>query len=136
LGAVVHLYKDYSWEAVLDEPLLSGTLTAEPRSTLERYFDSTLVALILKDRTCSEAAKAICNLDFLPIWDAQDPPGLTVRIVLGEDSTTVVATVRNATRVDVSQLKYRMVKTAAGWRVQDISYNSHPSLVTLLRGQP
>ena len=136
LGTVVQLYKDYSWEAVLDEPLLPGTLTSEPQSILARYFDSTLVALILKDRTCSEEANAVCNLDFLPIWDAQDPPGLTVRIVPGKDSTTVVVTVRNATRVDVSQLTYAMVRTAVGWRIHDISYNSHPSLVTLLRGEP
>lgn len=56
-----------------------------------------------------------------------------VRIVPGKDSTRVVATVRNATRVDVSQLTYAMVKTSVGWRIQDIAYNSHASLAAMLR---
>ena len=74
VSTVERLYHDYAWEAVISEPRdgLVG-LMQESRVTLERYFDHSLAGLIVKDHECSERTHEICNLDFLPIWDGQDP---------------------------------------------------------------
>ena len=67
VATVVRLYKDYAWEAVVEEPNLvrEGLLESSP-GVLRKYFDGPLVALLLKDRNCGQP---MCNLDFMPMWD-------------------------------------------------------------------
>ena len=51
----------------------------QPQAVLARYFDDQLVRLWLADLQCAARARAICNLDFSPIWNSQDPVGTVVR---------------------------------------------------------
>jgi hypothetical protein len=136
VAAIARLYQDYAAEAVIDSPDLSiADLFGRPKTTLARYLDEELVALVMADRACSARTQGVCNLDFAPIWDSQDPVGTTVKISQGKDASSVLVELR-AGQADVRRLTYRMVKSAAGWRVHDIEYGSHPSLVAMLREKP
>jgi len=137
VASVARLYRDYAAEAVIDSPELSiQDLFGRPKATLDRYLDDALVALILADRACSRRTQEVCNLDFSPIWDAQDAIGTTVKISEGRDPSRVLVELRGPGGKEVRRLTYRMVKTAAGWRVHDIEYDSHESLVAMLRRKP
>ena len=135
LAAVAKIYQDFAAEAIMDTPELSvPDLFGRPKASLARYLDDELVALVLADRECSRRKQEVCNLDFAPIWDAQDMVGATVKIAEGKDPARVSVELRypqNVTR----RLTYVMVKTAAGWRVHDIEYDSHESLVAMLKGK-
>ncbi len=137
VAAVAKLYQDFAAEAVIDSAELSvEDLFGRPRAMLAKYLDDSLVALVLRDRECSRRSQGICNLDFAPIWDSQDPVGTTVKISEASDPTRVVVELRYFERPEVRRLTYRMVKSPAGWRVADIEYSTHQSLVSLLRGKP
>lgn len=136
LGAVARMYQDYAAEAVIDSPELSiQDLFGRPKATLARYLDDSLVALVLADRACSRRTQEVCNLDFSPMWDSQDPVGTTVRISAGKDPARVIVELLTPGSTGARRLTYRMVKTPAGWRVHDIEYDSHESLATMLRGK-
>jgi hypothetical protein len=137
VAAVTRLYQDFAAEAVIDSPGLSiQDLFGRSKASLDRYLDDALVALVLADRACSQRTQEVCNLDFSPIWDAQDAVGTTVKISESRDPSRVLAELRGPGSRDVRRLTYRMVKTAAGWRVHDIDYDSHESLVAMLRRKP
>ncbi len=137
VAAVARLYQDFAAEAVIDSPDLSiEDLFGRPKATLSRYLDDALVALVLADRACSRRIQEVCNLDFSPIWDAQDAVGTIVKISEGKAPSRVLVELQTLDRKDVRRLTYRMIKTAAGWRVHDIEYDSHESLVTMLRRKP
>lgn len=133
---VAALYADFACEAVLDEPLCDGRhqFVDQPKAVLAKYFDDQLVRLWLADRACAARTHQICNLDFSPIWDSQDPTGTVVRIVSAADSTHVDVELSRsspASRV----LRYTLVNTQAGWRIHDISKGAEWSLVKLLSGK-
>jgi hypothetical protein len=135
LAAVARIYQDFAAEAVIDTPELTIVdLFGRPTSALARYLDDDLVALVLADRECARRTQGVCALDFAPIWDAQDPIGATVKIAAGADPSRVTVALRYPGNV-VRRLTYVMTKTPAGWRVHDIEYDSHPSLVALLKGK-
>jgi hypothetical protein len=135
LGTVVKLYQDFAAEAVIDNPDLSLDLFAQPRAVLSKYLDDSLVALVLKDRECRQRTQEVCNLDFAPLWDSQDPVGTTVKISETPDAARVLVELRRFERPEVVRLTYRMTRGAAGWRVADIEYSGHASLASLLRGK-
>ena len=102
---------------------------------MARYLDDQLVTLVMADRECSRRTQEVCNLDFAPIWDSQDTVGTTVKIAEGKDPSRVQVELHMAPKT-VRRLTYVMVKTPAGWRVHDIEYDSHESLVKMLKGKP
>ena len=117
VATVVRLYKDYAWEAVIDQPnLISEGLLESSPGVLRKYFDGPLVALLLKDRTCGQA---ICNLDFMPIWDGQDAGGTVASIKATENPEVVTVTLRQPDGSCV-ELIYYLKKTVKGWRISDI----------------
>ena len=132
--AVVQLYKDYAWEAVIDEPLpRSLDLMEQPRQVLARYFDDTLTNALLADRACAARTRSICNLDFDPIWASQDPVGTTsLKITATQDSTVVAVSYVHAPSRSAHSLSYRLRRTARGWRIRDIVYPDGTSLLVLL----
>lgn len=136
VAAVAKLYQDFAAEAVIDTPDLSILdLFGRPKAALARYLDDELVALVIADRECSRKKQEVCHLDFSPIWDAQDMVGTTVKIGEAKDPSRVQVELRFPPNT-VRRLTYVMVKTAAGWRVHDIEYDSHASLVAMLKGKP
>lgn len=90
-AAVARLYQDFAAEAVIDTQDYSiEGLFGRPKATLARYLDDRLVALVLDDRACSARTHEVCNLDFSPMWDSQDPVGTTVKISAIDASRVVV----------------------------------------------
>ena len=134
IGFVRQLYGDISCEAVMEEPRCPAgrDLSQMSRSQLARYFDSRLVDLWLGDRECVTRNREICNLDFAPLWDSQDPAGATVRVLAGDKENRVIAEVRRPASMDVVRLQFELVRHAADWRIRDVSKPGAWSLVNLL----
>lgn len=134
-SAVAKLYQDFAAEAVIDtQDYTILDLFSRPKASLARYLDEGLVALVMADRACSEKKQEVCNLDFAPIWDSQDMVGTTVAIAEGKDPSRVQVELHMPPKT-VRRLTYVMTKTPAGWRVHDIEYDSHESLVKMLKGK-
>ena len=134
VAAVVQLYRDYAWEAVIDEPTESNLeLMGQPRRVLARYFEDSLTTLILADRACARV-HGECNLDFSPIWDGQDPSGSAeMHIAATADHAVVAVTFRYLPNNQVIHLSYRMTRTVKGWRIHDIVSPRGWSLLAVLR---
>src|SRR5262245_37021019 len=76
VAAVAKIYQDFAGDAVIDTADLAPLdLFGRPKTAMARYLDDSLIALVLADRACSEKSGGVCNLDFAPIWDAQDMVG-------------------------------------------------------------
>jgi hypothetical protein len=131
---VAKLYKDFAWEAVPGHAEKPG-LIEQPRAVLSRYFDDTLTALILEDRKCVERTKEVCRLDFAPIWDSQDPAATRVNVLGTSDPAVVRVTFTDPGNGRSTTLSYRTAKTRDGWRIHDIDYTSHESLLSILRAK-
>lgn len=134
---VAQLYRDFAWEAIIDEPGWDGhNLLDQPRLVLERYFDHNLASLILKDRQCEIQTHEICRLDFSPIWASQDPGASETKIISGATPNIVSVKFRYPSDGTKIELSYRMVKTNAGWRIADIRYSSGSTLLSILSAKP
>ncbi len=134
---VAQLYRYFAWEAVIVEPdATESGLIDQPRAVLERYFDSNLSTLILADRRCAAETGEICQLDFMPMWDSQDPAATEVRITAGATADKVDVTFRYPGDDKVTRLDYRVAKTRQGWRITDIHYASGHSLLGVLKATP
>lgn len=133
---VTQLYQEFAWEAVIAEPgLPEQGLLEQPREILVRYFESSLVELILQDRREVEKSHEVGRLDFLPIWDSQDPAATDLRVVEGPAPDTVAVTFRYPGRDEPVRLTYHLTKAPNGWRISDIEYASGYSLRKLLQGK-
>ncbi len=131
---VTRLYRDFAWEAVIEEPVAVGeTLVELPKPALQRYLDDNLTALILKDRECVKRTHEICRLDFVPIWASQDPGGTSdVHVFAGREEPNIVNVRFRYANGKATTLAFHMVKTSRGWRVADVEYPSLPSLASQL----
>jgi len=129
---IVKLYKEYAWEAVIDEPVDSDAgLLEQPVDILNRYFDPHMVSLILRDRVCEEK-NGICRLDYDPIWDSQDPSGaMEMKIQPMADSSKVSVDFIYAGHTTRMHIVYVLSRTRDGWRISDIQ-GTTPSLRKLL----
>ncbi len=134
---VTRLYRDFAWEAVIEEPVAAGkTLVEQPRDVLRRYLDDALADLILADRACVRRTGEVCRLDFVPIWGSQDPAGASgLHVSAARDTPDVVSVRFRTPGGEPTKLTFRMKRTAGGWRIADIEYGSSPSLVTVLTVQ-
>jgi hypothetical protein len=121
VGLVRALYQQFAAEAVLADPEPAYALIAQPRAVLARFFTPGMSTLLVQDRACAVRTRAVCNLDFSPIWDSQDPGGATVKIVGGvaPGKVDVVVAYPNGEK---RELLFRLVRTTAGWRVAEIAY--------------
>lgn len=136
VAIVTKLYKVYAWEAVLDERLKSNDeLILAPRSVLNQFFDKRLTNLLLKDRECQQRERGICNLDFVPWWDGQDPGATELKVHETEDPSLISVQFQYPGSDVPINLTYRVVDTPAGWRISDIR-SDRWSLIKLLEGKP
>ncbi len=131
---VATLYRDFAWEAVIDEPRMADqALIDQPRPVLSRYFDGNLVDLILRDRRCVAQSHDMCRLDYLPIWDGQEPRAYDMKILGNKDPSVVAVNFRYPGNGEAIELTYQMAKTNLGWRIHDImSHRSRYSLLSVL----
>jgi hypothetical protein len=101
------------------------------KQTLSKYFDKELTALFIKDDECKKREQGICNLDFDPIYDAQDfekTTNLQIAAVAGQPDLFNVTFTNLGTRT----LVYKLTNTPSGWRISDIKYPEGPSLKEIL----
>ena len=131
---VEHLYQDYAWVILLDNSDLVG-LVNQPEQELSKYFTASLAGLIRKDHKCAEETKDVCNLDFDPIYDSQDPDGAHQLRIEPMDSNSVVkvAFLRRWSSPDTAELKFKMIYTSSGWRIDNIYYQGHKSIREILQ---
>jgi len=105
------------------------------KQTLSKYFDKELTALFIKDDECAKREQGVCNLDFDPIYDAQDfekeTTNLQIAAVAGQPDLFNVTFTNLGTRT----LVYRLTNTPSGWRISDIKYPEGPSLKEILSGE-
>jgi len=127
VGVVRSLYEAFAWEAVLEDWGQEQTLVVQPRPVLLRYFTPKLSELILQDRECVARMQEICNLDFLPLWDSQDPTGATVTIAGGSDPGEVLVKVRYSPNEE-RKLVFRLANGSDGWRIEDIVFEGWAGL--------
>jgi hypothetical protein len=133
IQVVTQLYKDFAWEAAIDEPMEAGhEFINLARLNLERYLDHKLATLPYQDRQCSKRIHEECNLDFDPLWASQDPTSSAVRITTGSTPNIVNVEVIHPSSKESAKLIYSMVKTQTGWRIADIDYGSGSSLLSIL----
>jgi len=101
------------------------------KRTLSKYFDKELTTLFIKDDECAKREQGVCNLDFDPIYDAQDfeeTTNLQIAAVEGKPDLFKVTFTNLGTRT----LVYRLTNTPSGWRISDINYPEGPSLKEIL----
>jgi hypothetical protein len=102
------------------------------KQTLSKYFDKGLTALFLKDAECMKREQGVCNLDFDPIYDAQDfekkTTNLQIAPAVGQPDLFSVTFTNLGTRT----LVYRLTDAPSGWRISDIKYPEGPSLKEIL----
>jgi len=101
------------------------------KRTLSKYFDKELTALFIKDAECEKREQGVCNLDFDPIYDAQDferTTNLQIAAVTDQADLFKVTFTNLGTRT----LVYRLTNTPSGWRISDIKYSDGPSLKEIL----
>lgn len=108
------------------------------KEKLSKYFDSTLIALLLHDEKCKNETHGICNLDFDPIIDAQDldnkyPVSIEVKRLNYKSQTHCKVIFTNITKRTIC---YELRRTKLGWRVSDITYSNGQSLKKLLSKKP
>ena len=133
LHVVTQLYRDFGWEAGAGEPSsYKHDLIEQPKPILQRYFDDALTALILRDRQCVAKTQEVCNLDFAPLWNSQDPAATQLKIREGSAANTVVVSYRSPDGNETMTMVYLARKTSRGWRVSDIEYSSGNTLKGLL----
>ena len=118
VAIVQKLYRDYSWETLKDLPK-RATFQAAPLRTLQSYLTDGLTQLITDDRACMTRRHELCGLDFAFIWNSQDPEGIVADVGSVSVGDLVTVKLRRATGQSDS-LTYHVVRTEAGWRIDDI----------------
>lgn len=119
IAVVTNLYREFAFEAVLEEPVVAG-FAGQDKKGLLRHLTPELTDLLLNDNHCATTTREICRLDFAPLWASQDPSGSTIGIQSSTAPDTVVVRIRQGNHS--SKIHYHLTKTQAGWKIQDISY--------------
>lgn len=130
-AVVVSLYKHFAFEAVIEEPDLENGFLDSSREILLSYLTPSLAQLIIKDRKCAADTHKVCKLDFLPLWNSQDPSSARIRILPTKMKERVEVQLQYGSETRV--LTFFFTRTNRGWRIRDIGYeNEQKSLVELL----
>ena len=106
----------------------------DDKQTLLKYFDKELTALFIKDDECVKREQGVCNLDFDPIYDAQDFEKETTNLKIAAADQPDLFKV-TFTNLGTRSLIYRLTNTANGWRISDIKYPEGPTLKEILSRQ-
>ena len=129
---VAWLYRDFIFTATMSSYWKGASLADQPKETLLLYFTEELASLFVKDRQCAEKTNGICNLDFSPIFDSQDPAVMDLEIAPADKSNTVPIQFTNPGYGKKVRISYEVAKTSRGWRIKDIIYIDGHSLKKIL----
>lgn len=133
-GVVAKLYRAYAWQAIATQPdLLGEGLAGESRTRLERYFTPELAQLLVKDSACQRKRREICNLDFDPLFNTQDPRVTDLTVETTGPSTVRTQFIDPVTN-EKTRITFRLTMVKRQWRIADVIYLGDPqvSLKTVL----
>ena len=125
VALVNRLYKDFSYQIIVDEPNFEGFGSGTPRPVLLKYLTPELTQLLVDDLKCQRREQSICNLESQILWTGNDITWWFVRIHATDAADKVEVELHSADdpRDDnVVKLLYRLKKTSRGWRIHDIEY--------------
>ena len=102
------------------------------QQTLSNYFDNELTNLFLKNAECEKREQGVCNLDFDPVYEAQDFDEKTTNLEIAAVADQPDSFKVTFTNLGTRTLVYKLTNTSSGWRISDIKYAEGPSLKELL----
>jgi len=110
----------------------------DKKKELEKYFDTELSSLFLKDEQCKKKTREICNLDFDPILAAQDfdeksKLNLKVQKLPDKSKGKYKVTFSN---MGTTTIVYELKQAPGGWRIADVIYTKGSSLRKILSAKP
>ena len=104
----------------------------DSNQTVQRYFEPSLAALILKDQNDAAQRKEASTLDFDPFVDAQDWDIAAYNVMIsdkGADKTSVTITFNNFGKPKAVVLD--LIKIKNEWKISDIAWTPHENPNTL-----
>lgn len=116
-------------------PMSKPMIDFSKRESLSKYFDTALTDLFIKDAECQERTQEICNLNFDPIYDAQDAEDKTTGLKVSRVKQEPAQFAVTFTNIGTRTLIYTLKKTKEGWRISDIRYSKGESLKAILSGK-
>lgn len=116
-----------------ETPLGAGYFGGQPRDVLERYLSKELAALILNDQECSERNGEPCNVNFLLLWNSQDPAATDLRISKADAANMVRVQYEYPHAGKIVKIDFKIEKFEHGWRITDIIHEGGISLQKILR---
>lgn len=131
---VASLYKDFAWQAFASQQDLFGDdLAHQNKATLEKYFAPALSALLFQDSACQIKNQGICNLDFDPLFNSQDPR-ITDLDVATLAPGKVSVKFKDPVNEEITKIQFNVARVAGKWKITDIIYGtkSEPSLRKIL----
>lgn len=131
-ATIVQLYKDFAWEVVIEDQNGLVPFIDQPRSVLEKYLSPELAKLWLTDRACAENSGEMCRMSFDPLWNSQDPAATRLKITSGSKPGLVDVSYQSPGSEQRVSLRFRLVKLASGWRIDDIRYDRETTLREIL----
>jgi len=115
------------------QPQINKEISFTDEKVLLRYFTPEMAKQFLKEADCREREQGICNIEFDPIFGAQDfdnsPRNLVIKKMDSKDIVRYKVTFTNFVR---TTLIYEVRLTENGWRISDIVYADRPSLKAIL----
>lgn len=103
---------------------------AQPKASLSKYFDKTLLSLYVKDAS----GDGVGNLDFDPLYDAQDFDIKELSVALMSQqkaSAEVAASFKNMGKNE--KIVFSLSAGEHGWRISDIKYSDGRTLKKILK---
>ena len=101
-----------------------------PFDHLGRYFAPRLIAAIREDSRLAHGEVGYVDGD--PICQCQDPDGLrakVTRVTLQGSSKASADVIVDFTDSTARRLRFRLVRTAGGWRIADVASGDEPSFL-------
>jgi len=99
---------------------------------VQRYFEPSLAALIMKDQNDAALRKEASTLDFDPFVDAQDWDIAAYDVAVsdkGADRATATVTFNNFGKAKTVMLD--LIKIKSDWKISDIAWTPHENPNTL-----
>lgn len=106
-------------------------VTEQSPAVLGKYFDASLVALLVKERQCVTRKQEICNLDFDVLYASQDPDAADLSITAAATDKVIVS-FRYPSSGERVTIQYVLAPTRSGPRITDVIYADDTSLRKLL----
>jgi hypothetical protein len=131
---VENLYRQFAWEALITMPDPSQPgLIDQPKAVLEQFFTPELTGLILKDREEVARSGEVARLEFLPLWNSQDPSASDLSVSAGSKPNTVAVSFQPLGAEGRTEILFLVEETPVGIRITDIEYPDGYSLASLLK---